>query len=193
MKEIFLGDINYNNNYDTKMPNFYRKHRYDIKKPGPKYYEEYFFKPDMDESSEDETDKLSNEPILLEQVSWRHTEWALGVFIIHLIVKLITFTSFTQKRDNNVKSTLEEMPISKCKANQFAFYINWEFLFINGIVLAVKKKDKSIRSNKPVSEGPVKVDAKSENTLIIRSAEVGEETSLEAIDSTHTYVVTDKM
>ena len=56
-----------------------------------------------------------------------------------------------------------------------------------------KKKDNSIRSSKPVAEGPVKVDAKLENTIIIRSAEEGEETSLEAIDSTHTYVVTDKM
>lgn len=57
----------------------------------------------------------------------------------------------------------------------------------------VKKKDKNIRSSKPVSEGPVKVDSKSENTIIIRSAEEGEETSLEAVDSTHTYVVTDRM
>lgn len=58
---------------------------------------------------------------------------------------------------------------------------------------AESKKDISIRSNKPVLEGPVKVDSKSENTLIIRSAESGEETSLEAIDSTHTYVITDRM
>lgn len=50
-----------------------------------------------------------------------------------------------------------------------------------------------IRSNKPVSEGPVKVDSKSENTIIIRSAEEGEVTNLEAIDSTHTYVITDRV
>ena len=53
MKEILFGDINYNNNYDKKMPNFYRKLRYDIKKPGPRFYEEYFFKPDnSDEDGE---------------------------------------------------------------------------------------------------------------------------------------------
>lgn len=63
VKEILLGDINYNNNYDTKMPNFYRKHRYDIKKPGPKYYEEYFFKPDAEE-----TPSSSGEAEVVEEV-----------------------------------------------------------------------------------------------------------------------------
>lgn len=62
------------------------------------------------------------------------------------------------------------------------------FLF----TVPTKKNVKSIRSNKPVSEGPVKVDAKSENTIIIRTAEVGEDTNLEAVDSTHTYVITDR-
>lgn len=58
--------------------------------------------------------------------------------------------------------------------------------------MEVAKKD-NIRSNKPVSEGPVKVEAKSENAVVIRSAEVGEETTLEAVDSTHTYVITNRM
>lgn len=58
--------------------------------------------------------------------------------------------------------------------------------------VAVAKKD-NIRSSKPVSEGPVKVEAKSENAVVIRSAEVGEETTLEAVDSTHTYVITNRM
>lgn len=83
VKEILLGDINYNNNYDTKMPNFYRKHRYDIKKPGPKYYEEYFFNPNADDevsssSVEAEADveapavdASSNEPLLLLKVRKR--------------------------------------------------------------------------------------------------------------------------
>ena len=74
-----------------------------------------------------------------------------------------------------------------------AFILNCQVEFIGVILSSVTKKDNSIRSNKPVSEGPVKVDAKSENTIIIRSVEVGEETSLEAVDSTHTYVITDKM
>lgn len=72
------------------------------------------------------------------------------------------------------------------------WFENGEHNFIEKIFFVVKKEI-SIRSNKPVSEGPVKVEGKSEDTLIIRSAEMGEDTSLEAIDSTHTYVITDKM
>lgn len=37
-KEILLDEINYSNNY--LIPNFYRNHRFDIKKPGPIYLDE---------------------------------------------------------------------------------------------------------------------------------------------------------
>lgn len=55
------------------------------------------------------------------------------------------------------------------------------------------KKDFSPKANQPVAEGPVKLDVKTKNTLIIRTANNGERTNLEAIDSSHTYVITDKM
>lgn len=53
------------------------------------------------------------------------------------------------------------------------------------------KKD-SIRAYKPVSEGPVKVDAKSKDSIVVRPAEDGEHTRLEAIDASYTYVLVDK-
>lgn len=47
LKEMPLEDINYsnnnNNNDDEEGGNFNRMHRYDTKKPGPRYIEEYFF------------------------------------------------------------------------------------------------------------------------------------------------------
>ncbi|KAH7639486.1 tyrosine phosphatase IA-2 [Dermatophagoides farinae] len=55
------------------------------------------------------------------------------------------------------------------------------------------KKNFSVQANQPVAEGPVKLDSESHDMLIIRSAEQGEHTNLEAIDSTHTYVITDKI
>lgn len=75
MKELFFGDINYNNAFDSKMPNFARKHRYDIKKPGPKFFEEYFFKPDdvassasteVEAAEEEAQEENQNEPLLLQ-------------------------------------------------------------------------------------------------------------------------------
>jgi hypothetical protein len=45
---------------------------------------------------------------------------------------------------------------------------------------------------KPVSEGPVKLDAKSKDSIVVRPAENGEDTSLEAIDSSYTYVIVNK-
>ncbi len=53
------------------------------------------------------------------------------------------------------------------------------------------KKD-SYRALKPVSEGPVKLDAKSKDSIVVRPAENGEDTSLEAIDSSYTYVIVNK-
>lgn len=45
LKEIPLEEINYSNNNDDDEQggNFNRMHRYDTKKPGPRYIEEYFF------------------------------------------------------------------------------------------------------------------------------------------------------
>lgn len=157
VKEILLGDINYNNNYDTKMPNFYRKHRYDIKKPGPKYYEEYFFKPDAEETPS------IGEAEQVEEVGGAPSNE------LHLV-----------KEEQETEETDDASPEST-KSMQLAV-----------APMEVAKKD-NIRSNKPVSEGPVKVEAKSENAVVIRSAEVGEETTLEAVDSTHTYVITNRM
>ena len=49
-KEVLLSDINYSNNY--LMPNFNRNHRYDTKKPGPIYVEEYWFQSDGDQQQQ---------------------------------------------------------------------------------------------------------------------------------------------
>lgn len=56
-----------------------------------------------------------------------------------------------------------------------------------------QESDVNLMSMKPVEEGPVKVAGKVANNMIIRTANQGESTNLEAVDSTHAYVITDKV
>ena len=55
-----------------------------------------------------------------------------------------------------------------------------------------KREDVNPEVLKPVSEGPVKVDVKSKDRIVIIPAENGESTNLEAIDTSYTYLIVDK-
>lgn len=55
-----------------------------------------------------------------------------------------------------------------------------------------KREDVKPEALKPVSEGPVKLDVKSNDRIVIRPAENGESTNLEAIDTSYTYLIVDK-
>lgn len=144
MKEILISDINYSNQY--LMPNFYRNHRFDIKKPGPFYWEDYFIEA-FNKNPKDKS-KIKSE-----------------------------------NKENKEDKVLVKNNKDGANANENA-----------NSDASLSKKDFSIQSNEPVAEGPVKLESKqSTNMLIIRTALQGEVTNLEAIDSTHTYVVTDKI
>ena len=68
-KELVFDDVNYNNNYDSQRPNFYREHRYDIKKPGPKYFEEYFVSSnDNNNEDNEESEDSLQQPQLISKV-----------------------------------------------------------------------------------------------------------------------------
>ena len=54
------------------------------------------------------------------------------------------------------------------------------------------EKDVNPEALKPVSEGPVKLDVKSKDRIVIVPAENGESTNLEAIDTSYTYLIVDK-
>lgn len=66
IKEILLDSYNYNNNFDFGKPNFYRRHRYDIKKPGPRYLEEYFVTDDDSNDSQVESTGSGDEKNMMD-------------------------------------------------------------------------------------------------------------------------------
>lgn len=129
VKEMLLSDINYNNNYDQKMPNFYREHRYDIKKPGPRFLEEYFFKPDNTDNNDvdqsiisaaistnnddnvDDDDEIMDEKKKNDGKTWHGTEPMLikVIFDSFLNVKIRNkFYCFRNKKKNRKAQTMKK-------------------------------------------------------------------------------------
>ncbi|KPM03678.1 hypothetical protein QR98_0021120 [Sarcoptes scabiei] len=148
-KEILLDEINYSNNY--LIPNFYRNHRFDIKKPGPIYLDE----------------------LLLEENDGQKQSPSLDL-------------------DRNIG--VENRPVQHFKDSDDSKRNKKFNSFHSDQVSQTEKKDFSQQSARPVAEGPVKLDTRSQsNMLIIRTAEKNEKTNLEAIDSTHSYVIIDRM
>ena len=191
-QETIYGTINYNNANDEetrRLSNFYRKHRYDIKKPGPKYLENYFFEDFFKKPTENSdisgSENDNSEPfpeLSMNNVDNNNED-----------------EQDTKDSSINDKPEVESFKKIGKELQKFNVKIKIHLWFCSvSFITEFEKKivtenpeEQTIRSSLPLSEGPVKVDAKLRNTLIIRKADQNEPTSLEAIDSTHTYVIMD--
>jgi receptor-type tyrosine-protein phosphatase N len=171
------NEVDLNNDDIISARSFPRQHRYDTKKPGPSYY--------IHEIDSDETENLNREELNRNTADYEIDEFFNTLQtddkknnkdeksddeteLEDLVDQLVTDKSIGQKEQVRYGDPSAEWSYSE------------------------DKKDNSYRAYKPVSEGPVKLDAKSKDSIVVRPAENGEDTSLEAIDSSYTYVILNK-
>lgn len=175
-----------NNNDIISVRSFPRQHRYDTKKPGPAYYIHEIDSQEIDTQNPQHSNTEESD----DDISLGINEYLNSL------------------QTNNKKSTKDEFSVKKSKSDDEKELENLVDQLVTDKSIGQKEqvrfgdpsvewsysedKKESVRSYRPVSEGPVKVDAKSKDSIVVRPAEEGEHTRLEAIDASYTYVLVDK-